>query len=162
VRLRRGLTPRHIGGLLLLVALVLVAPQMRSGTEFVRIRNALSLGADVTPRELVWAPPDFPVDFKTETVVPPVYFVDVTRRLGLAEQADDWSRAVAISHHLLGAAPALNGGAIKQGLEATHRRIVELGDGYCGDFARVFIALSNAAGMTVRPWAFSFDGFGGV
>lgn len=156
------MTPRRaIGLLLLLFSLALIAPQLRSGTEMVRARNALSLGADVTEAELTWTPRQRPADYLTEQVAPSVYFVDVARQLRLHELPDDWSRALAISRHLLGSAPKLNGGAIQQNLRQTHERITVQGDGYCGDFVRVFTAIANAAGMSVRPWSFSFDGFGG-
>jgi glycosyltransferase involved in cell wall biosynthesis len=147
--------------LLCLLALALVAPQLRSGTEMVRARNALALGPDLTPEALDWAPPHWPADFRTETVPASPYFVAVAQQLGLAALPDDWERAVAIARHLLTSAPSRNGQAIKEGLEQTHRGIVERGQGYCGDFVRVFTAIANAAGMAVRPWAFSFDGFGG-
>lgn len=159
-RLRRGLSARAAGGLMLLAAVLLVLPYLGSGTELVRLRNALSLGEDVQEAQL-WSPPDVPADFRQETVPPDPYFVAVATRLGLAALPDDWARGVAISRHLLGSAPALNGGAVKSDLRGTYRAIVERGDGYCGDFVRVFTAIANAAGMTVRPWAFSFDGFGG-
>ena len=106
------MTPRRaIGLLLLLFSLALIAPQLRSGTEMVRARNALSLGADVTEAELTWTPRQRPADYLTEQVAPSVYFVDVARQLRLHELPDDWSRALAISRHLLGSAPKLNGGA---------------------------------------------------
>jgi hypothetical protein len=61
----------------------------------------------------------------------------------------------------LGSEPKLKGGPIQSDLRDTHRRIVERGEGYCADFVRVFQAMATAAGMSVRAWAFSFDGFGG-
>lgn len=145
---------------MLVLAAALVAPQMRSGTELVRARNALSLGADLTPGA-DWAPPAVPPDFKRETGAPDPYFVALAERLGLAAMADDWERTLAISGHLLGTARHRTGGAIQSNLETTYQKIVGEGEGYCGDFVRVFTAIANAAGMTVRPWAFSFDGFGG-
>ena len=68
---------------------------------------------------------------------------------------------MAISQHLLTSAPQLKGGAVQLGLDETLRRITQDGDGYCADFVRVFTAIATAAGMPVRSWAFSFDGFGG-
>jgi glycosyltransferase involved in cell wall biosynthesis len=147
--------------LLCLLALALVAPQLRSGAEMVRARNALALGPDITAASLDWRPPAYPDDYRVETAPPSPYFLALVQQLGLDALPDDWARTVAIARHLLGSAPALKGHAIKQGLQETHRRIVEQGDGYCGDFVRVFTAIANAAGMEVRPWAFSFDGFGG-
>ncbi len=153
---------RRVVGLgLVLLALALVAPQLRSGTEMVRARNALALGADVQPAELGWTPAAWPGSFRQETVAPSPYFLEVAQRLQLAGLPDDWSRVLAISRHLLGSAPRLNGGPIQSDLVETHRRIVEQGVGYCGDFVRVFTAIANAGGLAVRPWAFSFDGFGG-
>lgn len=156
---RRWLALRPTGALLLVLAVLLVAPQLRSGTELVRARHALTLGPDLALDE-DWQPPMLPVGFKTETVPTMPYFVAVADRLRLETRPDDWARALAISAHLL-AAPQRRGGAIRNNLATTHRRIIERGDGYCGDFVRVFVAIANAAGMTVRPWAFSFDGFGG-
>jgi glycosyltransferase involved in cell wall biosynthesis len=151
---------RWAGCMLLLLSAALLAPQLRSGTELVRARNALTLGADLLPGQ-DWQPPALPSDFKQETRPVDPYFADVARRLDLAAMGDDWQRTLAISAHLLGSAPKLSGGAIQSDLRTTHQRIVQDGHGYCGDFVRVFIAVANAAGMRVRPWAFSFDGFGG-
>lgn len=151
---------RRVGLALLLLAAVLLAPQLESGTEMVRARNALSLGADLAP-DADWAPPEVPADFKRETRAPEPYFVALVEQLGLADMADDWERTLAISRHLLGNTRHRVGGAIQANLQTTHQRIVHEAEGYCGDFVRVFMAIANAAGMTVRPWAFSFDGFGG-
>lgn len=144
----------------MLAAALAMAPYLGSGTELVRLRNALALGPDLPPAP-DWAPPAFPSDFLRETVAADPYFVAVADKLGLAKQPDDWLRGLAISRHLLGSAPELFGGPIQKNLRDTHRGIVERGDGYCGDFVRAYVALANAAGMTVRTWAFSFDGFGG-
>ena len=152
--------PLRAAALLMVGAVLLVAPYVGSGTELVRVRNALLLGEDFVPSQ-DWAPPHFPPDFLRETVQSPPYFVAIARQLNIDALPDDWSRALAISQHLLGSAPALYGGPVQRNLEQTHRAIVELGSGYCGDFVRIFTAIANAAGMTVRPWAFSFDGFGG-
>ncbi len=144
----------------MLVALLLVAPYLGSGTELVRLRNALTLGPDLDLQQ-DWAPPAWPADYLRDLVPPDPYFVAVAEHLKLAELPDDWARGLAISRHLLGSAPVLNGGAIQRNLRQTHRAITERGDGYCGDFVRTYLALAGAAGMTVRTGAFSFDGFGG-
>jgi len=159
-RAGRWFTARRLGAAMMLVAVLLISPHLVSGTELVRLRNALSLGEDVQEAQ-IWSPPNVPADFRQETVPPDPYFVAIATKLGLAALPDDWARGLAISRHLLGSAPELHGGAMKSDLKATYRAITERGDGYCGDFVRVFTAIANAAGMTVRPWAFSFDGFGG-
>lgn len=149
------------GGLpLLAAALVLVLPYLGSGTELVRMRNALSLGPDLAPLH-DWPGTTAPKDYRLEEVAPDPYFVAVAARLELAKLPDDWERAVTIARHLLGTAPRLNGGAIQQNLRGTYLGIVQRGDGYCGDFIRAFTAIGHAAGLTIRPWAFSLDGFGG-
>lgn len=152
---------RRVGLLLLVLAAAAVAPQLRSGTELVRARHALTLGADVAVTDLQWTPEQRPADYKTEQVEPSPYFGALARSLALDTQADDWQRALVISRHLLGSAPRLVGGAVQQDLQSTHLAIVQDGRGYCGDFVRVFSAIANAGGMVVRPWSFSFDGFGG-
>lgn len=151
---------RGVGTLLVLLALALLAPHLFSGTELVRLRHALLLGPDLSPGQ-DWTPASMPPDFRTETRTPSPYFTAVATGLALGTLPDDWARAQAISRHLLGSAPALNGGAVQHDLRRTYEAIVNRGDGYCGDFVRVFSAIAGAAGMTVRPWAFSFDGFGG-
>ncbi len=149
-----------LGLLAIVSALGLLLPQLTSGTEMVRVRNALTLGADLAPGD-DWRPPGLPPDFRTESRPAEPYFAALAQQLQLDRLPDDWARALAISRHLLTSAPKLNGTPIQSDLQTTHQRIVADGLGYCGDFIRVFTAIANAAGMTVRPWAFAFDGFGG-
>lgn len=157
---RRWFSARKLGFALMLAALLLVAPYLTSGTELVRLRNALSLGADMQAQQ-DWTPPAWPADYLRDTGSPDPYFVSIAAQLKLAELPDDWARGLAISRHLLGSAPVLLGGPIKKNLRDTHRGIVTGGYGYCGDFVRAYAAIAGAAGMSVRSWAFSFDGFGG-
>ena len=157
---RQWFTVRRLGVGLMLAALLSVAPYLFSGTELVRLRNALSLGPDLQLSQ-DWTPPAVPFGYLQERVAPDPYFVDLAQRLGLAALPDDWARGVAISRHLLGSAPVLMGGPIQKDLRNTYKDIVQRGDGYCGDFVRAYLALAGASGMTVRTWAFSFDGFGG-
>lgn len=159
-RLRRWLSLRRGALLSLLLGLALLAPHLDSGTELVRIRNALSLGPELTAGD-DWQPPAMPADFKTDAGVIDPYFRKIAESLRLAELPDDDSRVRAISAHLLGSAPRLIGNPVRASLRETHRAITSEGRGYCGDFVRVYKAIANSAGMTVRPWAFSFDGFGG-
>lgn len=137
-----------------------LVPYVTSGTELARVRNALVF--DESPQSAFdWTPANAPVDFLRDHAAPDAAFVRIAQDLRLAELPDDWARAVAISRHLLGSAAKLNGGAVQAGLGETHRRITVDGDGYCADFVRVFQAIAAAAGMPLRAWAFSFDGFGG-
>jgi glycosyltransferase involved in cell wall biosynthesis len=151
-----------LGILLLAMAVFMVVPQLRSGTEMVRARHALSLGPELASLgEMDWTPAQWPSDYRRDQPGASSYFAGIARNLRLTEADGDWTRALLIGRHLLGSAPRLNGGAIQQNLHRTHEEIVHHGNGYCGDFVRVFVAIANAAGMHVRPWAFSFDGFGG-
>ena len=144
----------------LVLSVLSLAPYLTSSTELVRMRNALLL-TDQTPVNFNWTPASVPPSFLQERGPADPFFVDVAARLGLAALPDDWARALTISHHLLGSSPVLQGGAIELDLRGTYRRIVSSGHGYCGDFVDVFMAIALAAGMPVRSWAFSFDGFGG-
>ena len=144
---------------IVLLSLLSLAPYLTSSTEAVRMRNALLLiEGNETP--LDWAPPKSPDGFMLEGGPPDPIFAEAVNRLGLAGMASDWDRAIAISRHLLAGNPSV-GGAIRADLRTTYVRILTQGDGYCGDFTRVFSALATAAGIPVRSWAFSFDGFGG-
>ncbi|MCL4695866.1 MAG: glycosyltransferase [Burkholderiaceae bacterium] len=149
-----------VGVGLILLSVVLLWPNLHSGTEQVRLRNALQLGPDWSEAD-DWKPPQRPAGFLVETVRADVRLAQVVERLNLTEMPDDWTRAQAIGRHLLMGPPSAAGGGIQADLWETHERIVRRGEGYCGDFVRVFIALANTAGLEVRPWAFSFDGFGG-
>lgn len=151
---------RPLGLGLLVLAVALMWPNLFGGTEQVRVRHALLLGADWSAAE-DWKPPQRPAGYRFETEGADPRLAQVVRRLELDGLADDWARAQAIGRHLLASAPGLVGGAVQGDLWRTHEAIVRRGAGYCGDFVRVFQALANAAGLTVRPWAFSFDGFGG-
>ncbi|MBL8344496.1 MAG: glycosyltransferase [Rubrivivax sp.] len=151
---------RPLGLALLAIALALLWPNLFGGTEHVRVRNALQLGADWSEAD-DWRPPQRPPGYRFETTVADARLTGVVRSLELDRLPDDWSRARAIGRHLLGSAPKLVGNPIQSSLWGTYERIVRDGEGYCGDFVRVFQAMANAAGLTVRPWAFSFDGFGG-
>lgn len=158
--LRRWRLATLLGLLLIVGPLLAMLPYLVSGTEAVRLRNALLLAEDLSaPPD--WTPPNWPAGFLQESAVPDPYFVAVAQRLQLAALPDDWAKALAISAHLLGSHAELGGGAIQGSLVATHRAIVERGDGYCADFVRAFNAIAAASGLQVRSWAFSFDGFGG-
>ena len=134
-------------------------PYLTSSTELVRLRNALVL-IEERGHGFEWTPATVPLDFMLERGPADPLFVDAAQKLGLAEMSSDWERALAISRHLL-SNPKLVGTPIQSNLRDTYRRILEDGTGYCGDFTRVFMAFALAAGIPVRAWAFSFDGFGG-
>jgi len=149
-----------LGVALIVLPLLSVTPYLASGTEAARARNSLVLDASADANR-DWTPANMPADFLIDHRAPDPVFVEVAQRLKLAELPTDWERAVAISRHLLGSSPRLLGGAIEADLQTTYERITRQGDGYCADFVKVFTAIAGAAGIPVRSWAFSFDGFGG-
>jgi len=124
------------------------------------MRNALLL-LESQPSDFNWTPANVPTDFRQARGAVDPFFLEIAQKLKLDALPSDWDRALAISSHLLGSSPVLNGGAVMSDLHGTYQRIVDKGDGYCGDFVDVFVAISLAAGIPVRAWAFAFDGFGG-
>lgn len=155
-RWRRG---AWVSVAVLLLCVLSLAPYFGSSSELVRLRNALLL-LDGETRSFDWTPDAIPADFLLERGASDPLFVDAANRLGLAGMASDWERVIAISRHLL-SNPRLDGPPIQSDLRDTYRRIIDDGDGYCGDFTRVFMAFAVAEGIPVRAWSFSFDGFGG-
>lgn len=122
------------------------------------MRNALLL--DIEPANPDWSPASMPADFARETTAPIPLYADAVTKHSLRVEDDDWATALKIGQHLL-VDGRRTGGAIQDDLEQTYLRITGKGEGYCGDFADSFTGLATAAGVFSRPWAFSFDGFGG-
>jgi hypothetical protein len=148
-----------VAALLVLSPLTLL-PHLTSSAEVAKLRNAMVF--DEAPRAAFdFTPANWPTDFLLDKNAPQAYFMAVAKPLELNSLPDDWSRALAISRHLLTGQPRLTGGAIQAPLQETHQRIVRQGEGYCADFIRVFQAFAATAGMPMRAWAFSFDGYGG-
>ena len=160
VRRRRNPWPTWLAAALIVLPPLSLLPHATSSTELARVRNALVF--DTAPRAAFdWTPAHPPPDFLLDDVPPQAQFAALARKLGLDALDDDWQRALAISRHLLASSPRLSGGPIQAPLDETYRRIVQRGEGYCADFVRAFQAIAVAAGMPLRTWAFSFDGFGG-
>jgi Transglutaminase-like superfamily len=126
-------------------------------TEAVRLRNALSLATGSNP-DFDWTPPHFPADFRAERLPPPAEFRDIVASLRLGDRSGDWDKALALASHLVERAGDL--GPVRADPLTTYRAIRD-GHGYCADFVKAFLALAHAAGLSVRQWGFSFDGFGG-
>jgi hypothetical protein len=163
-RIARAARRQHwavwLGVAAIVLPLLSLLPYTLSGTEAARARNSLVLD-DTADASIDWTPPQVPPGFLVDRGPADPVFIAVAQRLHLAELPTDWDRAVAISRHLLGSSPRLPGGAIQADLQTTYRRIVGGGYGYCVDFVQSFSAIAGAAGMPMRSWAFSFDGFGG-
>ena len=151
---------QRLGWLLVLLPLLILLPQVLGSTDRVRLRNALVLDESVNPA-IDWPASAPPRSFKREQAPASPVFVEQVRKLGLAELPGPWERSLAIASHLLSSAPVLTGGPIQSDLQRTYQRVVQDGEGYCGDFVRSFMALAHAAKIPTRSWGFAFDGFGG-
>ncbi|HAL39713.1 MAG TPA: transglutaminase [Polaromonas sp.] len=156
LRWRRGV---WLSLAVLVLSVLSLAPYMTSSTELVRMRNALVL-IEERDHGFDWTPDAIPSDFMLERGPADPVFVEAAGRLGLADMSSDWDKVTAISRHLL-SNPHLVGTPIQSNLRDTYRHIIDNGTGYCGDFTRVFMAFAITAGIPVRAWSFSFDGFGG-
>lgn len=131
------------------------------GEEAVKVRNAL-VAAVGDAGEFDWEPAQAPATFKQNHVPPGAAFnatATAIRDAVPGQVGQGLELAVAISAHLMGA-PQRKGGPIQAGLDESYRRITALGQGYCADFTRVFSGLALAAGLPVRTWSISFEGFG--
>ena len=142
----------------LLLAAVVLLPYMGSGQGLVKLRNALRFEtADET--SIRWSASSMPLTFTEEGRAAPLLFRDTaTKVAGPAES--DFGKALRLAGHLV-ISPERSGDAIQSSLEHTYREIVERGEGYCADYTAVFTGLALAAGIPVREWGMSFDGFGG-
>ncbi|MBK5204517.1 MAG: transglutaminase domain-containing protein [Polaromonas sp.] len=156
LRWRRGV---WLSLAVLVLSVLSLAPYLTSSTELVRMRNALVL-IEERGHGFDWTPDSMPPDFMLERGPADPVFVEAAGRLGLAGMSSDWDKVTAISRHLL-SNPHLVGTPIQSNLRDTYRHIIDNGTGYCGDFTRVFMAFAITAGIPVRAWSFSFDGFGG-
>lgn len=143
---------------LLVLGLWLVSHAIPS-SEAVRLRNALSYGGTIAAADLDWAPDKAPHSFKFQGTQLPPNLTDAVRQLDFSQARDNWSRSQIIARHLQGY--IRDKGPVMAGLEQTYRKVVTEGEGYCGDYARLFSAMAQAAGIPVRQWSFSFDGYGG-
>lgn len=156
---------KWLGRLLALDLSVLLAlglwliTQAIPGTEAVRLRNALSFGGTVEAADLAWAPVNAPPGFLFQGKPLPPGLAEAASQLDFSQAPDGWSRGRVVALHLQGFIK--DKGPVKAGLEETYRKVVTEGEGYCGDYARLFSAMAQAAGIPVRQWSFSFDGYGG-
>jgi hypothetical protein len=133
-------------------------PHLKDSAELVRMRNALLL--DHPAADPAWSPDARPSSFAVDGGAASARYTEIVRRNALIVPGNDWQTALAIGKHLLTGGKR-SSSAIQSDLDRTYDRIIGNGQGYCGDYADVFTGLAHAAGLETRPWAFSFDGFGG-
>jgi hypothetical protein len=131
-------------------------------TEAVRLRNALLF----SERAFVdWIPPqEAAVGFKTELEPIPSEIVQAAKLVRKQLPSESAQSSLDLARALAGyiSQKVTRGGRISElDVGTTYERIVRDGAGYCADVVDAYMALALASGLYVRPWAFSFDGFGG-
>jgi hypothetical protein len=145
----------------LLTPLLWVGSLVTPGEEAVKIRNGLV--AEVgDPADFRWVPGSAPTSYKLNQAEPSASFRAIAGQIAFAgpgQTLQGLDLALALSKHLMGSSKR-TGGPIQAGLDETYRRITGKRQGYCADFTRVFTGLALAAGLPVRTWSISFEGFG--
>jgi len=149
-----------IGGIVAIVAFAWLASQVHSGQDLVLLRN--SLIADLEPAgKHLWTPAALPDDYLVETRDPPDSFLRYVRQeTSGADPNDDLGKALELAEAMV----RLRGKVrepIQSDTETALRRITAEGAGYCADYTQVLNALAHAAGLSIREWGMSFDGYGG-
>jgi hypothetical protein len=128
--------------------------------DLVKFRNALLLEVGA-PDAFDWRPASRPADFQEERAASPPELREAVRGAVDSESRNsEFRTALDLARHLAknrqrGAAP------IQKSTLETYRTIVGEGQGYCADFTQVFNGLAHAAGLEVREWGMSFEGYGG-
>jgi glycosyltransferase involved in cell wall biosynthesis len=143
--------------LLVLIASVLV--QAFPSTEAVRLRNALLFDVRASS-SADWTPGNVPDTFMLERSRTPRLIAEAAGAIAAKSAGSDIDLARDLVRHLT--AHAIRGGRIDSfDVQEIYRSIVTDGNGYCADVVDAFLALAHSVGLFARPWAFSFDGFGG-
>ncbi len=134
--------------------------QVDSSQDLVLLRNAVI--AEVEPAGAhQWTPDSMPADYLAETLPTPEPLV----RFAMEAQrgstpTDDFETAVNLAS-ALGQNRKRRRDPIQDDTVTALERITADGDGYCADYTQVYGALGRAAGLSVREWGMSFDGYGG-
>lgn len=144
----------------LLTAASWLALKTHDARDLVKFRNAMLV--EVGPPDVFdWRPANRPADFHEEHAeAPPEIRAAVTAAVGSEARNSEFLTALDLARHLAknhqrGSSP------IKKSTVESYREIVGKGQGYCADFTQVFNGLAHAAGLEVREWGMSFEGYGG-
>lgn len=139
--------------------LIWIGAPVDSMTEVTRLRNALLLAEPVAELEgKSWDVVDYPSGYFVETSLPPEELRAVVKEIA---GDSDLEVARQLATHLVQSLRDSGGPVQSIDILFTYQQITRHGAGYCADVVDAFTALALAAGLPVRQWAFSFDGFGG-
>ena len=148
------------GMLVAVSSLAYLGVQVDSSQDLVLLRNAVI--AEVAPGGAhEWTPDSVPTDYLAETLPSPepLERFAMEARNG-STSSDDFETAVSLAR-ALGKNRKRGRGAIQDDTVTALERITADGAGYCADYTQVYGALGRAAGLSVREWGMSFDGYGG-
>jgi hypothetical protein len=124
--------------------------------EAVRLRDSL-LAEPGSPADFVWTPDSMPASFLRNEAPPPEPIARAAREV--VTGSGGFAAGLEIARHL--AEVPHRQDPIQRSTAETYRVMRTMGGGYCADFTQVFVGLALAAGVPVREWGLSFDGFGG-
>ncbi|MGP9801169.1 transglutaminase domain-containing protein [Rheinheimera sp. NSM] len=142
--------------ILMLSPPLLLLTQFNSATELVKLRNAMVFEV-ITAQDANWTPANMPADFRTEQAALPAWLP-----AGAVNSAAEKDLQYMLAQTaVLKPENRRRGTAIQAGIAQTINTIAQQHSGYCADYTKVINALAYAAGVPVREWAISFDGFGG-
>lgn len=146
--------------LAMLVVLGFLAKSIESPYEITRIRNSLlaSAGSD---QDFRWDPASPPRDYLLEKKPPPPEFLVIEAAVfdKGGQSLGNWEKAKMIAQHL-SRGPGIGDGIMSNTYD-TYQKIMTEERGYCADYTQVFNGIAIAAGIPVREWGVSFDGFSG-
>lgn len=135
---------------------ILLVANFHSGTELVRLRNAMVFNV-ISTEQSQWSGDQFPASFQQE---------DAPLPDAIAQVIIDQQSAADPLALMLQQAAVLNldqrrrGGAIQADVSTTLAQIQQQ-RGYCADYTEVINVFGHALNIPVREWALAFDGFGG-
>lgn len=143
-----------VTGAALLATLAWLGSHLYPPSEAVRVRNAF-LATVGAPADFDWRPPATPAGFLQQRGAAPEAIRAATARAS----GPALERTVALVNDLNPG--RRRGGPIQRSTAETFAIIAATGTGYCADYTQVVNGLAWAAGLPVREWGLSFDGFGG-
>lgn len=141
---------------MMILPLLLLIAKFHSGTELVRLRNAMVFNV-ISIEQSQWPGDNYPTNFRQESAPLPAAISKVI----ITPQANAQPLAT-----MLQQAAVLNldqrrlGGAIQADISTTLAQIQQQ-RGYCADYTEVINVFGHALNIPVREWALAFDGFGG-
>jgi hypothetical protein len=137
-----------------------LALKAHDARDLVKFRNALLVEVGASD-VFDWQPANRPADFREERAEAPSEISEaVSAAVGSKSRNSEFLSALDLARHLAknrqrGSLP------IQKSTIETYREIVGEGKGYCADYTQVFNGLAHAAGLEVREWGMSFEGYGG-